>query len=286
MMKKTIPKKSSLIDAIIKKESEKAKAVAKLEKELKRLYESLFVRAQAFLDSKGFVSKTDAINLQATTKALGELSAILSDAGYEDVIANFQDKFEDMTVSALEYFNKFGLEPSLAGIDVESLQAYAKFSELEFSKQINKDLVSPIQSALLQVNLGNGTRSELVDQVMKLSNISSTYRATVLVDDAFSTYQRAVITQKAENLQMEIFQYLGPDDKITSPQCQAMLHADLHGIPGMLYKDEITVALHPKLTRDPLTGGGHPNCRHQWSPVTEDYAVSLGFQPRQQAEAA
>ena len=99
-----------------------------------------------------------------------------------------------------------------------------------------------------------------------------------MVEDAFAGYQRTVQAEVADNLGMEIFIYIGPADQITSEQCTAMFNVNLHGVPGMLYKNEITVNLHPKLRRDPLIGGGHPRCRHHWSPITTDYAVELGFE--------
>lgn len=284
MMKKPVPRKSAILDAIIKKEAAKNKAVKALEADIRKLYSDYNKRVVKFLNSKQFMSATETMNLQATTKALSELATILVDSGYESTIANFQDQFEDLTASALEYFKVYGLKPSLAGVSVEDLQVYAKFAESEFAQRINQDLVAPIRSALLQSNLGNVTRESVVQTVLAYSNISNTYRAEVLVDDAFAQYQRAVIVQKADNLEMEIYVYLGPSDAKTSDQCEAMLNVNKHGVPGMLYRDEITADLHDDLTRDPLVGGGHPNCRHQWSPVTEDYAVSLGFEPRDQKQ--
>jgi hypothetical protein len=59
-----------------------------------------------------------------------------------------------------------------------------------------------------------------------------------------------------------------------------MLNVAIHGARGVLYKDEITPHLHPNLEKygiNPLIEGGHPNCRHQWSPITLAYAKELGF---------
>lgn len=113
-------------------------------------------------------------------------------------------------------------------------------------------------------------------------------QAEVMVNDAFASFQRAVLVETAAAVDLEIFVYIGPDDDITSDQCVEMLHVDKHGAEGMLYKEEITPDLHPNLAkygRNPLIGGGHPNCRHHWSPVTVDYAVSEGFEIEGKAAA-
>jgi hypothetical protein len=128
--------------------------------------------------------------------------------------------------------------------------------------------------------MGSLARDVVIDQVLALEPSMTPRNATVFVDDSFAQFQRTVVTQKGESLGMDIYQYLGPDDDITSPQCRAMLTMNLHGVPGMYYRDEINMGLHPKLRRDPFTGGGHPGCRHQFNPVTLEYAMELGFRPR------
>jgi hypothetical protein len=283
MMKQTIPPKAKLVSHA--KDSAKAQqeAVEAFEKELQQLYDQYFLRVARFISKKD-KSATDAINMNDATKVINDLSKILSDSGYEDVIADYLDRFPAVTKQALEYFEAFGVKPSLAGIDEEGLHALINFGRNELTSHIESALVGPVQSHLLQAAVGNVDRSELVNTILEMD--PSTRNANVLVDDIYAQYQRAVTVQKAQVLDMKIYQYLGPDDAITSEQCDAMLHINKHGVEGMLYEDEITVGLHKNLTRNPLIGGGHPRCRHQWSPVTEDYAVSLGFVPRQQLQEA
>lgn len=283
MMLKKIPRKEALLEAVLTRERERKAAVKRMEKEIQKLYDGYFLRVTKFLASKEFATKTEIINLESTQRALTQLSQILVEAGYEDTIASLQDEFEGLTKSTLKYFNTFGPGDPLPGIDLESLQVYATFVEKEFTLAIDRNLKAPIQSALLQVNLGNQTRESVVETILGLSDKTTPAQAELIVDDGFSQYQRAVIVQKAENLDMEIYQYLGPDDSITSEQCEFMLDVDRHGVPGMLYKDEITTDLHPKLVYNPLVAGGHPRCRHHWSPVTEAYAVSQGFELRKEA---
>ncbi len=285
MMKQTVPSKEKLLAAVIKRQKDRAKAVDRMEKEIQKLYQGYMARVVKLVSGKKFLtSGTDVVNLQSATKAIQQLNTILLESGYESTIANYLDEFEELTRSATKYFNALGLDDSLAGIDVESLEAYAKFTQTELANRIGRDLTEPVQSALLQVNLGNKTRADVVEEMLKIDETLTTRSAMFIVDDAMEQYQRAVVVQKAEAAELEIYLYLGPDDTLTRPACEKMLHVNRHGVDGMLYKDEITIDLHDRLFRDPLIGGGGPNCRHHWSPVTEDFAVSMGFKPREQRE--
>ncbi len=275
-----VPKKEQLFERILAIDAERTAAVKRLERELAKLYGSYFARVKALVATDPVLRKTDAMNLQATTKMVGELTGILREAGFTDVVRLYGSQFEPLAEVAAAYYEPFGLEPSLAGVSKEDLQAYVRFAETEFGYAVNRSTIAPVQSALFQANLGSLARDQVIDQVLSLEPRLTPVQATVFVDDSFAQFQRTVVTQKGDNLGMDIFQYLGPNDEITSPQCREMLTIDRHGVPGMLYKDEITTDLHPKLTRNPLVGGGHPRCRHQWNPVTEEYAVSLGFRPR------
>lgn len=278
-MIKKVPKKADLFAHIHANVKKQERAVAAFEKQLQTMYDRYSLRLIKLLRKGG--SETDLINMSDAAETISQLSQVLIDSGYGDIVAAYNAKFPELTANALNYFEAFGVKPSLAGIDEEGLHAIINFGRNELTAHIEAALVAPVQSHLLQAAVGNVSRSELVDTILALD--PNTLRAEVLVDDIYAQYQRSVTVQKGDVLDMEIYVYLGPDDDITSEQCDAMLHVDTHGVEGMLYKDEITVDLHDKLTRNPLIGGGHPRCRHQWSPVTEDYAVSLGFEPRRAA---
>ena len=280
---KRVPDKRELVAKVHATEEAQARAVAKIERELKKLYEDYFARVQALVSSDKELRKSDAMSLQSATKVIGQLEGILIDAGFGDVVRDYGQQFEPLAAKALEYYEPFGLDSSLAGLSRESLTAYVEFSQSELAASISARLVAPIQSALLQANFGSMTRDQVIDQVLALQPSMTPNNATVLVDDAFSQFQRTVVNQRADALDLQIYLYIGPDDAITSDQCQAMLHINRHGVPGMLYRDEIDTSLHPKLRRNPLVGGGHPRCRHHWSPVSDSYAESQGFEFRRTA---
>jgi hypothetical protein len=265
----------------------RADALSTIGDEFSRLYSSYFDRVRSMIASNQALSKTDALTLQNAKSMMGDLQQILTDSGLSSVVRRYGEQFPDLADVAASYYEPFGLDDSLAGVPKNFLVAWVDFSSNELVNTLDSTLLPPVRSALLQVNAGNMTRDDLISQITTLEPSVTTNDATVFVDDTFSQFQRSVVVQKGESVGLEIYQYLGPDDSITSPQCEAMLHVDKHGAQGILYKDEITPALHPNLEkygRNPLIGGGHPRCRHQWSPITLDYAKGKGFKPRDDDE--
>lgn len=236
------------------------RAVASTEKDLIKLYKDYFVRVRVLIDSNKTLKKDDALSLQATTAMMSDLTSTLEEAGLPDVLADYARKFRPLATEALKLFGELGLDASLAGLNPQALNAYVAFASSELARSIDAKLVPTIQSALLQANYGSLTRAEVVNQVVALEDSLTVGQATTLVNDAFAQFQRTVVVQQADELELEIYQYLGPDDEITSDQCEAMLHVDTHGAEGILYKDEITVDLHEDLRQNPLIAGGHPNC--------------------------
>lgn len=284
MMLKRRPRRSELYDRILGIDAARKKAAQRIEKNIEKLFADYFARVKAMVGDPRELKAGDAANAASTVKMMTQLESLLIEAGFEDVIEKYVDEFPTLTKAALQYYTAFGAIPSLAGVSTETLDAYIRFTEGKLRDIVTERALDPVRTALLRVNFAGAPREAVYQEVALLEETLSLRQVEVMVDEAFSSFQRAVLVETADALEVEIYQYIGPDDEITSEQCEEMLHVDYHGVEGMLYKDEITVDLHEKLTRDPLTGGGHPNCRHHWSPVTADYAESLGFELRGKKE--
>lgn len=95
------------------------------------------------------------------------------------------------------------------------------------------------------------------------------------VQTMFSSFSRAVVGKKAKDLGFELFQYLGPLDKVTRTFCEDTLKDKDH--PGAIYTmDEISDMDNGQLPDVYTTCGGY-NCRHQWRPVSLKTARELGY---------
>lgn len=267
------PSRKEVRDKILNIVGNRKNALQRVENDLIDMFKR-YVKEAKLLIASGKGQKS----LGAMTKQINELANLLEAAGFEDVVKVYLRQFEKLTRDAIGYYSLFG-KPDLAGISTATLNAYIRFTEGELRNIVSRKLVAPLQSALLQANYAGASRDEVYQTVSAIEPTLRPDQVVTTVDDAFSSYQRAVIVEAADVAGLEIYQYLGPEDDITSEQCLEMLNIRTHGVPGMLPKDEITVDLHPNLTRNPLIGGGHPRCRHQWSPVTEEYAKAQGYKP-------
>jgi hypothetical protein len=95
------------------------------------------------------------------------------------------------------------------------------------------------------------------------------------VQTMFSSFSQSVIGKKAKDLGFELFQYLGPLDKVTRAFCEDTLTDKDH--PGAIYTmDEINEMDNGQLEDVYVTRGGY-NCRHQWRPVSLKTARELGY---------
>lgn len=286
MMLKRRPNRRELYERILGIDKAKRGAAARIEKSLAILYRDYFARVKEMVSDPKLLKTGEKVTAESTIAMMNQLTPILVEAGFEDVIGEYVDQFHGLTKEALDYWTAFGAKPSLANVNTDSLNSWIRFSEGELRNMVPAKVVSPIQTALMQVNFAGASRDAVYEQVGLLEESLSPVQVVTLVNDAFSGYQRATLIETADSVDLDIFIYLGPDDAITSDECEEMLHVDMHGVEGMLYKDEITPALHWKLAkygRNPLIGGGHPNCRHVWSPVTADYAADQGFELRRAA---
>lgn len=287
MMLKRRPSRRELYQAVLGIDNAHGKAAAKVDRAVKKLFADYFARVKADISNPRKLKAGEAASGASTIRMMSQLEDILIEAGFEELLQTHFDQFALLQEAALNYYSAFGvLDPNLVGVDKATLRAYVRFTNDELRRIVSAKAIDTVSQALLSVNFAGADRDAVYEQVAQIEEGLSTFQVEVMVNDAFASFQRAVLVESADSVGLEIFVYIGPDDEITSEQCEHMLHIDEHGVEGMLYRDEITPELHEKLAkygRNPLIGGGHPNCRHHWSPVTADYAESVGFELRRKA---
>lgn len=271
-IKKAVNTQDASVDAFVKRR----------ERDVKRLFQSFVIKIESLIN-KASTDKADLIDLREALKLANDFADIAADAGLDEMVDDFLDDFEPLTDQALKYFKDvpgFKRKDPLGGVDETHLDAWKNFSERLVRRSVDAALVGPLQQSFLQSAFGQVPRKQIVEDIVLRGTNLRRDQVVVTVDQSFRDYQREVTVLKAQDLLGEnpIYQYSGPLDDITSDQCEFMLLHDPHGVPGMLYQDEITVDLHPKLRDNPLIHGGHPRCRHKWMPVTLEYAVSVGFE--------
>lgn len=204
--------------------------------------------------------------------ALGQLETALKAAGLDDELRQLRAIYGTELREIKRTFAAAGVpEQSIfAGVDADVINALI---DADFEK-VTKNLsahVSDIKAVL--------TRSVLsVDQVPSGKLIAgenerlSRYLNTE-IDTMYSAFTRTVTAKKADDLGFELMRYLGPDDKITRPFCEKVLH----DAPAAIYRIEDIKKMNNKQGLDVLTYGGGYNCRHQWRPITTERAKELGW---------
>lgn len=254
-------------------------ANTRMEKEIRRLYKNYKLQIAALIRDPSLFTKEETFNLAAASKTITDMTKLLEEAGRDDLISAYVDEFPAITVQARQYFKQFGDVPELGGASSQAIEAYVEFSTKTLVQRVDVDLVQPLQQGIFQATFGNMPRDTVIDTVLSISDDLSPRNAETLVNDSFRQYQRGVTNLTGEELGLEVFWYQGPDDDVTSEQCDYILNNDPHDVPGMYLKDEISIDMVPGMTLafDPMTAGGHFNCRHKFFPITLEFAESMGF---------
>lgn len=263
--------------AALKRDANLERAKTRLERQLKTLFNNYTSRVTALIKDPDTYSISEKFDLAVGTKIVNDLRRILEDAGLDDVVGSYVEQFSGITRASLQYFESFGAKPDLGGVDRDALESLIRFNEITLRDSIDRRFVEPLRDGIFQNTFGNLPRQLIVDNILTKIDYMSPAQTNVLVNSTFAQFARTVTVEKAETLNMEIFVYVGPNDEITSPQCEHLLTIDDHEMEGALYKDEISADLHEDLRANPLTNGGHPNCRHEYLPITTEFAKSQGF---------
>lgn len=266
-------------------DSQLSSATDQVIRELKKLYRDFILRFGDTLRANSKVSASEIFERREAVRVMGQLTQILDEAGLEDVVNGYRDKFTDITLNSLKYFELIGVKPSLRAVDANALDALIQFSETGLRDMVQAQFVDPLRSALIQSSVGNRARADIIEEIMQIGGGEfSAGQAATLVNETFNRYSREVRTRKANELDLTVYQYQGP--VTTRPACHAILNEDLHGVAGMYYEDEININMVEGLEDNPMTAGGGWNCRHAFFPVTLDFAKSQGFEPRAEDEEA
>lgn len=270
-------KKGDLVAEVVTQDKQLKAAQTRFRKRIKGLHENYMAQFEKTLRKNPGLDKTQRLKLSAAVKIANQVEGILAKAGMDDLVSDYVDAFDPLKKSALRYLEKMGESDALAGASEEALKSYIDFTENTLRSEVNSRLVVPLERGIFEAVFGDRDRKSIVDELVARGSSLSTTQIETLVSDSFTRYQRAVTVEGAASSGLEIFLYVGPMDDITSEQCEYLLNLDLHGLPGALYKDEISADLHPKLRSNPLIDGGHINCRHKYMPITLEYAKSMGF---------
>jgi hypothetical protein len=202
-------------------------------------------------------------------RILGGVRQELANAGLGDVLVEVENLYANELDRLEQSLTKYGRGVEvLTGADVELVEALATFDFEQLANEIDLT-VDELRSVAMRKVMG-GDDVDLSDDIDGVSDRASRYGETTL-RTALAGMNRSMTLSKSEELGLELFVYLGPDDDITRPFCEARV--------GQVFtRQEIDEWDNGQGLDAAIYCGGY-NCRHQLSPISEEDAKrEYGYQ--------
>lgn len=194
--------------------------------------------------------------------ARAQVEAILLETGlYEQMGALLNDNFQQAIDTAYDTYKK--LYPSkVFQFTGDSLQRLSVLKELDFTAMqgVTSKLADEITAGIVRYQYGALNREGVLAVIEEQTGKTGHQLATQFNTALFGFYQ-AANNELAEELGIEEFAYIGPDDDLTRDFCWAILVQDRNWT-----KDEI-LALDNGQGLPVFEYGGGYNCRHVWAAV-------------------
>jgi len=243
----------------------------KLQRQIDRLFNRFF-RSYSSL-----ISGQKDIDLIKAARINEEARVLVQEAGLGEVLDAYLEEFPTLQRKSLRYFSEIGLDTDLNELNRTNLSLFANNAVIDLEATIDRRLLLPLEDALLDGVVGNLDDSQIVSSLMNVQDTFSSREVDNFFGDTYNSFNQMVSNAKAEELGMAIYSYAGPFDKVTSAPCRDILLGAPHGVPGLYLKEEIHNGMVPGITApNVFINGTHFNCRHQWIPVTIQYARDIG----------
>lgn len=253
----------------------------KLQKTLSQRYKSRDAKLAAFrarLDKFLFINIDEIIGkleigeisgLEAA-KILGQLQSNLEEMGLQEELERLVPIYQD----ELDYIETLfelssGKKILYSGVDADVIDQLINYDISRSRGQVYV-YADKLKSTLMQSVL-TGEAPD-VKQLQRDLGDSALNSIETEVNTSLAGFSQSITIQKAKEAGLDLFLYIGPDDNITRPFCKSVLDKD----PAIYSVDEIK-DLDNGQGLDVFVYRGGYNCRHEWSPLDLDTAVSLGY---------
>ena len=203
-------------------------------------------------------------NLEAAA-ALSGLQASLEAAGLGDVLAELPDIYLDEMDDVITAFSSSAKKKlALNSVDQDVLETLITFDAAQVNGMVAAH-VDDLRSIIL--------RGVLTGQLPDLSALEGTLQSRLIsnieteVNTGLQAFSRTVTLTKANDLGVDKFLYVGPDDEITRPFCQARV--------GQIFTRAEIDAWDNGQGLPAATYLGGYNCRHRLRPLSDEKAAEL-----------
>lgn len=214
--------------------------------------------------SEGNIDPAIAVNNLINAFRTGGLQAQLGNIAelFGNEIRRIRDEFVKDGLMTLEQFQTL--------IDVDSIEALVRLRVDNISNKA-VEVLGRLRPVILEnAILGTNLDALVLGQAAKeaLLNFTKTELNTALI-----SFSRMVVIVQAESVGINLFYYVGPLDKITRDFCRNVLTKKN---PPIYTRAEIERMNNDQGLPVMIYGGGY-NCRHNWSALSREAAISYGY---------
>lgn len=215
--------------------------------------------------------------LEAAT-ILGGIESALIEAGLQEQLAGIEriygNKLKDVRTQLRT--NGFAGEV-LTAEDFQLAETLITFDTTKVANRIT-EYVDDVSTTLM--------RGVILGEVSDFSVIQSDFGDSLISDlesemsTLTSGFYQTVVGKKADDLGLNLYLYVGPEDAVTRKFCQQVLDGSPEGVSSR------KVPIYSREEIDSMDNGqglpvfpyrGGYRCRHQWTPVSAELAKELGY---------
>ena len=192
------------------------------------------------------------------------LENTMIESGYFQVVDDILNK-EYQKIIDLNYADYKTIFPEGLQYSDVTMETLNNLKELDYSEfaQLSDNMNQNLTRVIINQQLGILTKDMAVEEITKYTGQFSKYSKT-WVDTAISGYYRESSEKLGTDMGIELWEYFGPDDKITRPFCHDQLIAN-----QQLTIEQWNQKSNGQINPVSKYGGGY-NCRHRLLPVVKN----------------
>lgn len=206
---------------------------------------------------EGLNALINAFRTGGVNSQLGNITEI-----FGNELRRIGEDFESLGIMSYEQFQTL--------IDLDTVESLIRLRINDIENKAVETL-SRLRPVILE-NVILGTQIDELVLSQTASNVLLNFTRTELTT-ALISFNRMITLVQAEQAGLDLFLYIGPNDKITRPFCRRTLNKK--NIP-IFTKKEIE-AMDNGQGLPVITYGGGYNCRHSWGALTLEKARELGY---------
>lgn len=198
---------------------------------------------------------------------LATLEQAMRDAGLGERLNGLSGVYDEQLAQIRDEYARLGVENVFGAVDTKVVEAMVVSDFSVVGKQVERHVGSLRSELIRSIVTGGKPFADIIAE--KTDEFSGRLQSNLNteINTAVSGFHRTVTITKADELGIDKFIYLGPQDQITREFCKPK-------IGKAFTRDEIQ-RLNNRQGLDPFVYAGGYNCRHQWRPISDERFESL-----------